>query len=132
MDNRISFHVRLLIIVTLAWLLFWLAGLPDYYQQYSDTTMFVFDIVVLPPIWFFVYRSISRAQPGREIGESLWWSFHICIPLFFYDILYCGWYLGYGIRFLWEFWYLTVYYVLPWLIFPLTGLWVARRRKLTT
>ena len=26
--------------------------------------------------------------------------------------------LGHGVRYLWEFWYLTVYYVIPWLLAP--------------
>jgi hypothetical protein len=35
LDNnlmKLRKHIRLLIFVTLAWLLFWIAGLPDYYQ----------------------------------------------------------------------------------------------------
>jgi hypothetical protein len=44
-------HIRLLIFVSLAWLLFWIAGLPEYYQQYSNKFMVIFDLVILPPIW---------------------------------------------------------------------------------
>ncbi len=131
MNKRLSRHLRLLIIVTVAWLLFWLAGLPDYYQQYSDTAMLIFDLVVLPPIWFLVYRSVKRSRPGRALAVSLRWSFYISVPLLVYDLVYCGWYLGYGISFLWEFWYLTVYYILPWLIFPPTGWWIDRRQAIT-
>jgi hypothetical protein len=70
-------HVQLLSIVSAAWLLFWLAGLPDYYQQYSATSMLIFDLLVLPPIWFLIYRRVKNARPGRGLEVSLWilsWS----------------------------------------------------------
>ena len=122
-------HLRLYIIVTLAWILFWVMGLPDYYQQYSVAFMAIFDLAILPPIWFVVYRSIRRSRPGRGLTVSLWWAFYISVPLFIYDLLYCGIYLGHGIGFLVKYWYITVYYVLPWIIFPSTGWHVDKRRR---
>jgi hypothetical protein len=123
-------HLRLLIIVTLAWLIFWLAGLPDYYRQYSHRFMVLFDAAILSPLWLVVYFTAKKARKGIGLAVSLWLSFYITVPLFIYDLIYCGIYLGYGISFLWEYWYLTVYYILPWLIFPVTGLWVDRRGSL--
>jgi hypothetical protein len=122
-------HMRLLFIVSLAWLLFWIAGLPAYYRQYSMITMVIFDLVILPPIWFVVYRSVKHSKPGKGLKVSLWWSFYISIPLFIYDLIYCGIYLGHGADFLWKYWYLTVYYILPWLIFPLAGWLVEKNRS---
>ena len=61
--------------------------------------------------------------------NSLWLAFYFTVPLFFYDLIYCGCYLGHGISFIWEYWYLTVYYILPWIIIPLTGWWVDQRHK---
>ena len=122
-NMKLRNHVRLFIYVTIAWFLFWVAGLPDYYQQYSTITMIIFDVAVLPPIWFVIYKSVRKARPGRAFFASLWWAFYITIPLFIYDLVYAGIYLGHGLNFLWKFWYLTVYYMLPWLLFPSTG-WV--------
>ena len=110
-------HMRLLIFVTLAWLLFWIAGLPDYYQQYSIKFMVIF------------YRSAKHSKPGRGLKVCIWWSFYISFPLFIYDLIYCGFYLGHRIGFLTKYWYITVYYILPWLIFPLTGWLVDKRRS---
>jgi hypothetical protein len=120
-------HVQLLVIVTVAWFLFWVAGLPDYYQQYSNTSMFLFDLSVLPPIWFLIYRRAKKADPGQAMLVCLWWAFYISVPLFFYDLVYCGLYLGRGANFLTEYWYLTAYYILPWLIFPPMG-WLMDKR----
>jgi hypothetical protein len=61
----------------MAWILFWIAGLPDYYQQYSMKFMIIFDSVFLAPIWLTVYLSVKNARPGRAINASLWWAFYI-------------------------------------------------------
>jgi len=122
-------HMRLLILVTLAWLLFWIAGLPDYYQQYSIQFMVIFDLAILPPIWFIIYRSAKNSKPGRGLKVCIWWSFYISFPLFIYDLIYCGFYLGHSIGFLTKYWYITVYYILPWLIFPPMG-WLVDKRRL--
>jgi hypothetical protein len=128
---RLRSHLRLLCIVTIAWIIFWAVGLPDYYQQYSNEFMLIFDLIILPPIWFVVSRSIKSAKPGRCLTVSLWWSFYISFPLFIYDLLYAGIYLGHGISFLWSYWYITVYYILPWLLFLPTGWLVDKKRSLT-
>jgi hypothetical protein len=125
-------HLRLFVIVTIAWVLFWIAGLPDYYQQYSTKTMIIFDLFILPPIWFIIYRSVKSARPGRAVMAATWWAFYISFPLFIYDFLYAGLYRGHGINFLWKFWYLTLYYIIPWLLFPATGWVVERKRRLSS
>ena len=121
-------HLKLFIFVTIAWFLFWVAGLPNYYQQYSTQTMILFDLAILSPIWLVIYKSVKKARPGRAFLASVWWAFYISFPLFIYDILYAGIYLGHGLSFLWKFWYLTVYYILPWLLFPPTG-WLLDKRQ---
>ena len=127
---RFQKHLRLSLLVSLAWLIFLIAGLPDYYQQYSIIFMVIFDFAILPPIWFIIYQSAKHSKPGHGLNVSLWWSFYFSFPLFIYDLIYCGFYLGYGISFLWKYWYLTVYYILPWIIFPPTGWLIDRRRSL--
>lgn len=122
-------HIKLLAMVTVAWVLFWVAGLPDYYQQYATVTMVVFDLAILPPIWLIIYRSVQKARPGRAVAVSWWWAFYIAFLLFLYDLLYVGLFLGHGMSFLWKYWYLTVYYVLPWLVFPPTGRLIEKRRR---
>lgn len=122
-------HIRLLIIVSAAWVLFWVAGLPNYYQQYSTKFMILFDLAILPPIWLIVYRSVKKSKPGRRFKASLWWAFYISFPLFIYDLLYAGLHLGHGINFLWRYWYLTVYYILPWFIFPPMGRFIEKKHQ---
>ena len=126
MDLRL--HIRFFVIVTVAWFLFWAAGLPDYYQQYSTTSMIVFDLLALPPIWFLIYRRTKRSGPGQGMKVCLWLAFYISVPLFIYDLIYCGFYLGHNVAFLTKYWYLTVYYVLPWILFPPMG-WLMDKKS---
>ncbi len=124
---KAQWHLKLLSIVTLAWAMFWVAGLPDYYQQYSDRFMVAFDLAILFPLWYVVFRVLRTVRRGRRLALANWLAFYITVPLLLYDVLYCGVWLGYGARFLVEFWYLTVYYLIPWLVLPPTGLWLDRR-----
>jgi len=91
--------------------------------------MIAFLLAILPPIWYIIYRSAKHSGPGSGMKDSLWWSFYISVPLFIYDLIYCGFYLGHGIRFLWKYWYLTVYYILPWILFPPTGWLIEKKRE---
>jgi hypothetical protein len=60
-------HLRLFVFVTIAWILFWVVGLPDYYQQYSWESMIVFDLVILPPIWLIIYHMKGRNEKNMRI-----------------------------------------------------------------
>jgi hypothetical protein len=103
-------HIRIFLIATVVWAGFWVAGLPSYYQQYSNVLM----------IWF--------DSPERRLTIALWLAFYFTVPLALYDWLYCGLYLGHGIQFISRYWYLTVYYAIPWVLLPLVALLLNRAR----
>ena len=46
-----------------------------------------------------------------------------------YDCLYCGIYLNHEAEFVYDYWYLTVYYVLPWILFHPTGWYIERKDR---
>jgi len=115
-------HIRIFIIATVVWVGFWIAGLPAYYQQYSNKQMVWFDALVLIPIAAIVYAVLKPIRSSRRLAVSLWMAFYFTVPLAFYDWLYCGIYLGSGLRFIFQYWYLSVYYVIPWILLPLVAL----------
>jgi hypothetical protein len=121
-------HFRLLALATLVWAGFLLAGLPEYYRQYSTEFMVAFDLVVLLPISVVFRRVLRRVPSGRRMQVALWIAFYFTVPLAVYDYVYCGLILGAGLRFLWEYWYLTVYYAIPWLLAPVLVWRIDRRR----
>jgi len=111
-------HVRLFLIATAAWIGFWILGLPAYYQQYPTVFMVWFDILLLPPIALIAWFMLRRRKNRGCLRFSLWPAFYFTVLLAIYDWLYCGVYLGHGLAFLARFWYLTVYYLIPWILFP--------------
>ena len=111
-------HFRIFIIATVLWLLFFIAGMPNYYLQYSNTLLIWFVVLLIIPIsviFFFVFKSIKK---NKRIRISIWYSFYFTIPLYIYDGIYCGIYLEYGYRFMLTFWFLSIYYIVPWILFP--------------
>ena len=60
--------------------------------------------------------------------RGFWLSLYYTVPFAALDAAYCGWYLGRGPGFLAEYWYLTVFYVTPWLTFMPTA-WLLQRRS---
>lgn len=111
-------HIRLFVIATTVWAGFWVAGLPSYYQQYSATAMLWFEVILFLGLVGLVYNVLGRVRRERRTSMAVWIAFYFTVPLAVYDWLYCGVYLGHGLEFLWRYWYLTTYYVIPWLLLP--------------
>jgi hypothetical protein len=88
--------------------------------------MLGFDLLVLLPISVVLYFVLRRVARRHRMSMALWIAFYFTLPLAVYDWLYCGLVLGRGIGFLWEYWYLTVYYAIPWLLAPAIALLVNR------
>jgi hypothetical protein len=125
-------HVRILGFATAAWFAFWLLGLPSYYLQYSRTAMIAFSVALLPPIIALSYVLLRRVSRARRLSRAGWLAFYFSVPLALYDWVYCGVYLGYGPRFFSVFWYLTVFYVVPWLVLPAAAAHLNVRDRSTT
>ena len=127
----VKLHLRILIYATIIWVLFFLAGMPDYYLQYSTKSIILYEILLLIPfsviIWF-IFRPIKTS---RRLKLSLWYSFYFTVPLSIYDYIYCGIYLGYGLRFIYVFWFLSVYYIIPWILFPLIAILLNKKTSNT-
>ena len=125
-------HIRLFLIATLVWAAFLLGGLPSYYQQYSTRFMLLFDVVVLVPIAGVVYLVLRGVRRERRLKVAVWIAFYFTVPLAIYDWLYCGIYLGHGMQFLRRFWYLTIYYIVLWVLLPMVALMLNHRSERTS
>jgi hypothetical protein len=123
---KIKNHIHILLIASLVWLLFLLAGMPDYYLQYSTRSMILFVILLLIPISVIIFFVFKPVKSNRRLRIAGWYAFYFTIPLAIYDTVYCGIYLGYGVEFLSIFWFLTIYYLIPWLLFPVIAMLLNR------
>lgn len=114
-------HLILLLQSSLVWLLFWLIGLPDYYQQYSLVTLGILNTMLSLVFCLYALLTLLRSRPERRMSRAFWLSFYYTVPFALYDWWYCGLHLGHGAGYLSVYWYLTVFYVSLWLTFMPTA-----------
>jgi len=124
---RINHHIRIFLIATIVWLIFFLAVMPNYYLQYSNHIMILFVTILLIPISIIIGFVFKPIKQQKRLTIAFWYAFYFTIPLLIYDSLYCGIYLGYGFNFLVVFWFLTIYYLIPWILFPMIVLILNRK-----
>lgn len=110
-------HLGLFLQASALWLLFWVIGLPDYYQQYSPLVLGVLCTLLSVLFSLFALFMLMRCREEKRMSRAIWLSVYYTVPFAIYDSLYCGWYLGLGAGFLVSHWYLTVFYFSLWLTF---------------
>jgi hypothetical protein len=110
-------HIRLLFQSIVIWLAFWLFGLPSYYQQYSAPALGVVCTVLSVVICLAALRILLRRKAENRAARAFWCSVYYIATFAILDTLYCGIYLGHGVRYITQYWYLAVFYVTPWLTF---------------
>jgi hypothetical protein len=116
-------HLSLFLQGIVIWFLFWLAGLPSYYQQYSPRTLAIGCVILSVVISLGAVLILDRARPATRMSRATWIAFYYTVPFALLDAIYCGWHLGHGAYFLVEYWYLSIFYLTPWLTFPPTA-WI--------
>lgn len=117
-------HIRLLINVTICWLVFVLIGLPNYYQNWPFTGLLYFCILVYFVVGIAIYL-MTRRYEGYLFRRALWVAFYITVPLALYDYVYVQLIRGESFELLNRFWYLAIFYVVPWFQAPLIYFFIA-------
>ena len=126
-----SRHIQTLLLMILIWFAFWLLGLPDYYQQYSTAAVAFSAVLLSTLISLACLAVLVRTRPERRTNKALWLSFYYTVPFAVLDSLYCGLYLGHGATYLWKYWYLTVFYISPWITLLPTAALLRTRAEAT-
>lgn len=112
---RMKTHLMLLGQAILIWFGFWLAGLPDYYQQYSQVALGIGSVLLSALISLLCLWVLARVTAARRRSIAFWLSVYYTVPFAALDTWYCGIYLGHGSSYLWQYWYLSAFYISPWL-----------------
>lgn len=120
-------HATLLLQFLSFWLVFWLVGWPEYYQHWPVPLIGAASVLLSTLISLFALYVIQSAAPERRTTLAFWYAFYFTVPLAALDTLYCGIYLGHGPAYIVKFWYLSVFYLTPWLTFQPT-VWLLGRR----
>ena len=120
-------HFDLLLQAVGAWGVFWLAGLPAYYQQYDTVTLAVACVLLSVGISLAAIWVLGKSRPPARMSRAFWLSVYYTVPFAVLDALYCGWYLGHGSDYIVRYWYLSVFYITPWLTFMPTAALLRQR-----
>jgi hypothetical protein len=110
-------HLTMFMQASVVWVAFWLAGLPDYYRQYSDRTLGFVCTLLSVVFCFYALALLLPRRPESRMPIAFWMSFYYSVPFAIYDWLYCGIHLGHGADYVWTYWYLSVFYLSIWLTF---------------
>ncbi len=127
-------HLFLFALGIAAWCGFFVAGWPEYFRQYSDRTMAIVCVAQIPPMAAFGWWLIRRRAVAERLRFACWLAFYTSVPYVVIDAAYLGLLRGHGSSFLSTYWYLTVSYFAPWLVFVSLGVFLVRSqdaRRLT-
>jgi hypothetical protein len=125
-------HITILLQASFVWFAFFLLGLPDYFQQYSQTTMAIVSVVLTMLIGVSAVWMLRYGRDENRMQRALWISFYYTVPFAVYDWLYCGVYLGHGAAYFAKYWYLSVFYFTPWITFASTAWLLNGKLKTST
>jgi hypothetical protein len=115
-------HLTLLLQAVIVWGLFFVAGWPDYFQQYSALVLGVGSVLISVLISLAAVWVLARSRENVRLSRAFWLSVYFTIPFAILDTLYCGIRLDLGPAYLAKYWYLSVFYFTPWLTFIPTAL----------
>jgi hypothetical protein len=123
-------HIYLFLMATTMWTMFFLAGIPSNYYQSWPILWQMVGVVIVPAIalGWVTYLRVRTMDARRAAATSIWMALYFTAPFLIYDWIYIGMHLGFGWSFLSTHWYLSVFYIIPWLLLPPIGFWAGRRR----
>ena len=122
-------HFQLLAYSFITWLIFYIIGLPDYYQQWyfwAKIATCVFVTLIYFPVTQYTLNKYWTDD--KHLVNSCWLALYLTLPLFVYDYLLLAVYKGLGIGFVIPYWYLTFFYFSFWIQFPFVGWWMQRTK----
>ncbi|MAL96821.1 hypothetical protein [Hydrocarboniclastica marina] len=122
-------HFYVICVVTTLWTWFFLLGLrSDYYQDWTWLAQLVFVDVL--PLFAMILLSKGLILLFKSYGlarSSLIVAFYFSVPFFLYDYAYLVAYKDHGAEYLFNYWYLTGFSLLPWIVFPIRARLMSRR-----
>jgi hypothetical protein len=116
-------HIILLASTFLAWLGFYLLGIPsNYYTEWTLAELILLSLFTMFGFLPVVGALVLIFMNGDYVKTSLWFAFYASVPLFIYDLIVAGIIGGEGFHFIVTHWYISLAYLYVWLILPLVGL----------
>ncbi len=125
---ELKHHLLLFCLPTTLWTFYLLMGLPsEYFQTWPPLrTLIVVDLVpalLLVPLSYWLLKHVIGHSFVRA---ALLASFYASLPLLVYDWIYIAGHLEKGVGFFADYWYLTAFYFVPWIVIPIVGMALSR------
>ncbi len=127
---EIKYQILLFSLSTTLWIFFLLGSLStEYFQTWPALqTLIIVDIIpaiLLIPLSYYLLQSVIG---HHYIRASLFAAFYASIPLVIYDVIYIAFHLKKGLFFFFDYWYLTIFYFIPWIIIPIIAYKIKRKK----
>lgn len=114
-------HVWLFCVATTAWTLFYLAGLPSrYYQAWPNWALVAGSLAIAAAMWP-IAPGLLRSTGEPPARAAAWCIVYLTVPLTFYDFVVLKLHGGQDWSYLWRYWYLTWFNLVPPVVFPLAA-----------
>ncbi|MFC3362771.1 hypothetical protein ACFOG5_06245 [Pedobacter fastidiosus] len=111
-------HLYLLYLSTTFWTWFFLAGLwTNYYQDLSFINALIFVVIFPTIVMLFIGKGLLRSiTKSGYFKVALICASYFAFVLLTYDFIYLKLYLGKNFNYLTDYWYLTFFSPIPYLI----------------
>ncbi len=121
-------HFVMLLFAIIAWLLNWWQGsYSNHYLEWALNTKIIRltnILLILMPIVYFVLRFYSsKDQYFKDAGFL---ALYLSFIFIWFDFYYLGVSKGYGLSYIKNYWFLTLFYPIFWIEIPIIG-WVMQR-----
>lgn len=125
-------HFQLCGTALLAWLFFYLIGIPsNYFIDWSLSEQILLCLVVffavIPLLGFLILLFVGEDY----VRNALWLAFYASVLLFILDFIVVGIIQGKGISYLFSHWYISIVYIYVWPEVLIIGLALKKIKLLT-
>ena len=121
---KAAHHLHIFYLATTFWTLFFLGGLSSNYYQDWHWALSLILILIIPTYlyYFFCTKLVNNLLAYMpKFKAAVWLALYFTAPFFIYDLIYLGYHQKLGLSFIRTHWYLSLFYLVPWLmIFPLS------------
>jgi hypothetical protein len=126
---RLRNHAIYCLICVSIWIMFGLVGLlNNHYQAWSLDWQIIHCIDLVLLTWPLTYVVLRKITNQKYIMHSLWFAFYGSVPFIILDYLYLHFIKGFNLSYLFSYWYLTIFYIIPWIEMPLIGYYLEKRK----
>lgn len=121
---KASHHIHIFCLATTFWTLFLLGGLwSDYYQTWTWRTQLFFIDILPAVLMIYVAPSLLKNMSRSSYYKTAFMlAFYFSFPFHIYDFIYLYLYKHLPISYLLNYWYLTFFSIVPWVVFPIIAM----------